>query len=395
MTARPALPEAAASSPSPRLAELCTRLLHPDILLPILSHLAPTHLPALFRSSRYLHTLSGPLLYTDLSIPSLTPSALCPHLSPIASLFPPGASRSDLRTILSGDRVCRKRVLLEHARTLRVGYHTHCTLPVGLDDLRLDMTRVDTLYIQGGNAICHHLSCPIFRNLAPRIVILESASLALDRIGGLSSSPLTTASRGEGIDHLVVKLRPPNFSMYPTIDGGPLPLLRSARKITIIFTPNTYTDRKGGTVSEPWIPTSRSVCGDFYWTARPSFADLLKHVWECTRGIEEVVLVGAEVLDRQWVGVEHDETCCVHARKEGWLGREMHRVTREMRAREEGGEGGTEGMQSQQCMSFFSRAKWDIGPDGALLDPPPISAGYKGKGVGNKRPALVHKAITV
>lgn len=376
-----------ASSPDPLRprSTLASRILHPDILLPILSYLPATYLPPVIRTSRYFHSLATPLLYADLPLGTLSRTSLCPHISPLGSLFPPGASHSDLRAMLRV-QPNRKRLALESAKVLRVGYHSHPALPGCMEDLRLDMSRVEVLHVDG-TAICHNSTCPMLVNLRPRVVVLESPGLAFDRIGGLSPDV--------AIDHLIVKLRPTEQGMFPCLSSSPLHILRVVKRLTIIFTPRTYLDRKGQEVIESWRPSRLPKCGEHEhtWTARPSFSDMVRHILTASSGIDHVQVIGGEELDEEWVGAEHEKRCAIRLRQEGWLDKEIQRIRREMYAEGEWAGTATDDVVGA-AIQVLSREQWLATRDGKYLDPPPIQAGFKGKGAA-RRPVLSHKAVSV
>lgn len=272
---------------------------------------------------------------------------------------------------------------MESARILRIEEHNHAVIPPIIGDLKLDLSRVKRLYIEGGNRVCGCKGgCAIFRGLRPKVVILESTTLDIAPIGGLASSA--------EIEHLVIKFRPLNGARYPEVELKSSSLLRHVRKVTIVFTSPSYVNRNGQAVEDSWIPKSLSVCAKSDWGGPPSFGDMLRHIKVCCQGVPEVIIVGVEKLDERWVRADLSDE---KAQPDGeeWINDAMRGMM---------GDLPVDNILDKDdrkiglTISFRSLPEWRAGSEGRLLDAPPISAGFKGKGMG-RRPMLIHKAVTV
>ena len=412
----------------PYHASLCARITHPDILSRILTFIPATHLPAVLRVSRDLHALAGPLLYRDLSLP-LSGLALPPHISPIGCLLDRAAcsSPADQHALLSQSSfVTRQRGLLQSARTLRLGYHSHHVLPRIMRDLVLDMSRVDVLHLEG-SAVCHHDRCPTLRNLRPKVISIEAMSL--DAVARpLREMDVRGVSGMQLVEHVVIRLRPTSLGVFPKSHMGdesgdivvPVPSNPKPRRLTIVLAPNTYLDGTGCTIHQPWRPSRFSPCGSSgssrtsgngvaQPTTKPSFCDFVQHVADaCVRGQwEQVTLVGAETIDESWVRgcvKEHRWRCEKEAQhQQGGIrgaipcdGKGCMSVSEVVRRQvkkeicDVSDRLAQEGMSvSDQDVVFTNRKQWDEGGDGYLLEESEIGMGYKGKGKSSAgRPVL-------
>lgn len=423
--------------PPSHLAALCSLIAHPDILCRILAFVPATHLPSVMRVSRDFHSLAGPLLYRDLFLP-LSGLALPPHISPIGTLLDRAACSSpgDQYALLTQTSfLTRQRALLQSARTLRLGYHSHHVLPRIMRDLVLDMSRVDVLHLEG-SAVCHHEQCPTIRSLSPKVVSIEAMSLdAVSRpVKEIDIRGVTSIRR---VEHVLFRLRPTSLGTFPSSHCPPSTAApssisnqthRSPKRLTIVLTPNTYIDGTGCTIQQPWRPSRFSPCGSSgasgsamrgvtqtggpHPTPKPSFCDFVEHIARaCVQGMwDEVEIVGAEMVDETWIKgcvkehrwksekeagsrLQEDATGAGEgATAAGYLSvSEMVEqcIRRQAIVEREKVEEQRECQVRHGRLAFLSRRQWDQGRNGYLLDEPELGLGYKGKGRSTGvRPAL-------
>jgi hypothetical protein len=303
--------------------------------------------------------------------------------------------------------------MLQSTRTLRLGYHSHHVLPRIMRDLVLNMARVEVLHLEG-SAVCHHDHCPTLKNLRPKVISLEA--MGLDAVARPAECmDIRGIASMERVEHVMVKLRPTSLGVFPswhTDTPPPLPKGRHAprRRLSIVFTPNTYLDGTGYTIHQSWRPSRFSPCGTSGTTAgpgaqptaKPSFCDFVSDVARAcvTGGWNEVTFVGAETVDETWVKScikEHRWKCEKQVQHEQEWGRCMSEgcngrgcmsvsevirceIVRQIGVEQERFFEAVGASMVDQEITFVTKRVWREGPDGHLLDPAEIGMGYKGKG---------------